>query len=623
MLYQNRMFFPKIFLVLFILISSFPLLSIRAGANESPSCANRFVTFVNPIRGRNLWFDKSLTPLRNQYQSLNRYNYSATWLIQYDNFSDPGVINYLKSFNKDQEMGLFLEISQTLADQAMVIYPYDAAWFSPRAVFLSGYSRGDRIRLIDQSFNKFKQTWGYYPKSVGAWWIDSYSLAYMKDKYGVVAVMIVADQKTTDNYGVWGQWWGVPYYPSSTNVLVPSNNFVKSNEMVVIQWAQRDPKLAYREGPKFSNYSLQANDYIRQGLNTEYFGKLANLYLDCQNHLGQITIGLETGIESIDYQDEYESQLELIHSYPNIKAVTMLEFSNAFKDVYPKNPDHLKVVKEDSAWDLTPQYRENSLLKDKLIYDKNDSFADYYLPDKSDFLNRVYQPKLAKVFNVPNFISLVAFLFLGIYSLRNKRDFLIWLNSLIFSFLCFGLILKSFYQNGWQVFFGPVVIPLYLYQLLIPFIVYLIIWKLSNIKLLKNKSLLLLNLSFGLWSLIELLRVSYINKTFYIGILINNIEFVGLNWLSNNQLSFTRTLLPGYQAAGLLKVDFNKLWNNLVISLLIFPLINIIIGILIILILSKLNRKLRIFLIILLVLLLIPHMLYLIYADPRMVISQK
>ena len=257
-------------------------------ASENTACDNRYVTLVNPVRSRDLWIDKSINPLKKQYDEARKNNLPVTWLLQYDVLKDKDLLKEIKSFNSAQEIGVFLEVSLKSTEAARVIYPHSVPWFSPEAVFLSAYSQSERRKLIDQLFEDFKSEFGFYPKSVGAWWIDSYSLQYMKDRFAVKAVLVVADQKTTDNYGVWGQWWGVPYYPSKANILTPASNRENKQDVVILQWAQRDPALATGEGPKFSNYSLQANDYIRQGKDTAYFQSLINSYLDCRNSLGQV-----------------------------------------------------------------------------------------------------------------------------------------------------------------------------------------------------------------------------------------------------------------------------------------------------------------------------------------------
>ena len=338
---------------------------------------NKYVTVVNPVRSRELWKDKSLKPIDDQYKAINSLELKATWLMQNDVLKDNELIQYIKSFDQNQELGLFLEVSKDLAYKSRVYFDEQRPWYDPGVVFLSAYSRQERLKLIDKMMDEFKNTFGYTPKSAGAWWIDSYSQQYLENKYGIKTMMIVADQKTTDNYGVWGQWWGVPYHPDPKNILVPGNA-----KTVVIQWAQRDLEKAYEgEGKAISNFSLQANDYTSLELDTNYFEKLANQYLEA----GQITVGLETGMESVGQEMEYEKQLKWLKDN-QITSVTMNEFGDVFGS---KNPD--KVVLGD--WVMTANFRENKSLNERTDYYRGMVFRDFEKEDTSSFLNRIYKPE--------------------------------------------------------------------------------------------------------------------------------------------------------------------------------------------------------------------------------------
>ncbi len=401
-------------------------LGILFFGNENVLLAvEKYATIVNPVRSRELWKDKSLKPVEDQYEIINENKVKATWLLQDDVLDDKELVDKIKSFNKDQELGIFLEISKNLTLKSRVYFDEQRPWHDPGIIFLSAYEREDRIKLIDKIMSNFKNSFGYWPKSVGAWWIDSYSLSYLEKKYGIKTALICADQKTTDNYGIWGQWWGYPYFPSKNNILAPGNS-----KVLVIQWALRDPELAYfGEGPKISNYSLQANDYVNQGLDIKYFEKLANIYFSSRNKLGQITVGLETGIESVNYIDEYRRQIEWIKN-EGIISITMSEMADKYKEVYGGNPAEIWI----GEWKLTPQYRENNRLGDKINYQNKFVFSDYYEKDGSNFLSRIYEGKNLvekKIFPKDFGLKLMALIIgLLLVSIWPKRKWLIILTIL-------------------------------------------------------------------------------------------------------------------------------------------------------------------------------------------------
>jgi len=137
-----------------------------------------------------------------------------------------------------------------------------------------------------------------------------------------------------------------------------------------------------------SNYSLQANDYSSQGLDIKYFEDLATKYLSVDK-LGQITIGLEVGMESVGNEAEFEKQLKWIADN-KITSLRMKDFATQYREIYNnKNPE--KVVLGD--WVLTPKQRINEKLGEKIVYQNDLVFKDLYEKDGSDFLNRIYAPE--------------------------------------------------------------------------------------------------------------------------------------------------------------------------------------------------------------------------------------
>lgn len=615
----------KIFAIFFIVI--FLITQKQVFASEEINCKDRYATLVNPVRGRDLWYDKSLNPILDQYNLIENNGFSATWLVQDGVLKDTELLTSIRSFNPKQEIGGLLEISKDLADRAKVIYPYDAPWFSPRAVFLSGYSQSDRKRLIDTFFKKFKKSFGYFPRSVGAWWIDSYSLSYMRNKYHIVSAMIVADQKTTDNYGVWGQWWGVPYYPAKANILVPAD-INDQKDVVIIQWAQRHLLLSYGDGSKYSNYSLQANDYISQGENTAYFDSLIKNYLDCQNNVGQITVGLETGMESIGYLGEYKNQLELLKKYSVIKAVTMEKFAKQYRSINLKNPAKVVIQSEGYPWVLTPQSRSNSYLGDSIKYFQNIAFKDYFIADSDNFLNRRLPKNIYQRNDMvwPYFYFVSFYLILGVVSYKFKK-INIWLVSLIFTFLSYWFLIKSYYQYGWRVYFGPVVGELPIIELLLFSLTYYFFWFVSRINYIKKRGFhtlaLFIVMTFSADGILEHLRYSYISSVYYLGFMVDNLKFWGLSLSKNWEFGLVYRDFPAYQAASLLRFNFEKIWDNLFFALLLYPLIHVLFGILLFIFYKKLNKKLKLLLFFVLIFFLLVHMVNIFDSDPRRVVANN
>lgn len=518
---------------------------------------NRIVTLVNPVRSRNLWIDKSLKPIEDQYKIIEKNNLEGTWLVQYDVLKDEELKKRIKNFDKNQEIGLFLEISPLLAKEARVVYPVNVVWSNPKVVFLSGYSRKDRIKMIDQMMTEFKKVFGNYPKSVGAWWIDSYSIKYIKDKYKVEAIMICSDQKTTDSYGIWGQWWSIPYFPNKTNILEPAKTNDDRLGAIVIQWAARDPIRAYLgEGVEFSNNSVQANDYLWLGKNIGYFKNLANIYLlNEKNKINQLTVGLETGQESVNFIKEYERQIDYLKTIEKIEFFKMSDFAKKYNEVYQDQNYEIYVGEKKSEWVMNKNERKNDFLGEKTEY-KGGVFEDYFISDKNDFLQR----RVDKISNNTNnkkshwWIGIILLGTIIIWKNNKKTksviDYLIWI------LLSCGLLLKSGNEFGYEVIYGFRINNINLFQIFGVIIASLIFF--GWIKLTKNKGNTWY--SFAIWPILRLIRFSIFEGRYLIGLLADNFRFIGIS-VNKTSINFINGDFEGWRAKAMLGFNQEKLWQ--------------------------------------------------------------
>lgn len=332
--------------------------------------ANQFITIVNPVRISSYSTNPKVS-LAAQYFEVQKRNLIATWLLNYDVISDPGIVSVAQTMDKSQELGLFLEITPHFSSEAGVIYNKTDSWHRANSVFLSGYTQEDRLRLIDAVFAKFNQSFGFYPSSVGAWWIDSYSLEYMQNKYGITANLTVADQFATDGYQVWGQYWSTPFYPSKIHAGMPASTLDSKLDVVTIQWAARDPLNGYGRGPA-SLFSTQDRFEI------EYSQKLVDLYAKSNdNKFGQITLGLEGDFPPKSYSQGsfFSNWLDIVKAEKqlgSINIVTMRDFSSWYRSIFPELSPPQIIQTDDflgkrikTIWYNSPNFRIN------IIYDND------------------------------------------------------------------------------------------------------------------------------------------------------------------------------------------------------------------------------------------------------------
>ncbi len=352
-------------ILIFIFLSLFLFYFFSANTKvfaQGLSDHQKQITIVNPIRGKDFWSNDFpvLDTTRKQYEVIKKHNLAATWLVRFDALEDKETVNFLKNLEPNQELGIFLEVTPAFTKKAGVKYNQSPNWHWAKSVLVIGYAPEDRKKMVDAVFERFKDVFGFYPKSVGAWWIDGGTLFYMKEKYGIEVNMDVADQFSTDQYQVWGQYWSVPFYPSKANALMPAQTNEQKIGVVTIQWANRDPFNGYGNGIFESTFSVQANDYVLHELKTAYFKKLVEIY-------PQITVGLENDFSWEKFGGEYENQIGFIAAEKqkgNLAASTMSQYGRFYKNLFPELSPMETILADDPLggggkvlWLLSPKYR--------------------------------------------------------------------------------------------------------------------------------------------------------------------------------------------------------------------------------------------------------------------------
>ncbi len=374
--------------ILFFFVIFFSLFPKNVFANQE------YINLIHPVRISN--YNKTpFESIKAEYKEIIKRRLPSTWLVTYDVLEDSKIIEFIKDFDKKQEIGIFVEVTPDLAKRAGVDYHSSDSWHRARSLFLVGYKQKERIKLINILFAQFKGRFGFYPKSVGAWWIDSFSLEYMFKKYGIITNLSVADQYSTDNYSIWGQYWSYPFYPSKFHAGIPATEKNKLG-VVTIQWAPRDPLNAYGDSI-VSKYSSQ--DYLTLGFNNDYLKNLFKLYaLKNSNLFGQAVFGLEADLPEDVYSKSYSTQLDTLVGLANktgMEFLTMEEFGKWFKAKFKETPSSLiggsdlLNTKVRSYWYQTPEYRMGIIfnpetksieLVDFRIYQEN--FQEPFYKDK-------------------------------------------------------------------------------------------------------------------------------------------------------------------------------------------------------------------------------------------------
>jgi hypothetical protein len=234
---------------------SFPvwLMAQRIAAGKAPT--PRIVNIVNFIRlleprDSAITEDVLYQTVVRQVTLMRKYRLGGTFLLQYDALMDPRYPALLRTLPRDSfEIGAWWELPQPLIEKAGMKwrgrYPWD--WHA-NVGFVTGYTPQERERLIDVYMADFKRIFGYYPASVGSWFIDAHSLAYLYDRYHIVASCNCKDQYGTDGYTLWGGYWNQAYYPSKHNAYMPAQHEAEEIPVPIFRMLGSDPVRQYDNG---------------------------------------------------------------------------------------------------------------------------------------------------------------------------------------------------------------------------------------------------------------------------------------------------------------------------------------------------------------------------------------
>lgn len=237
----------------FSIITTLLILASAVAAEAQTPSQPRIVNIINFVRlleprdPVNFSEDVLFKTVEKQAADLCEKQLPATFLLQYDALITPRYQELMKnSLYPGSEVGGWWEITQPHVEAAGLKwrgrYPWD--WHA-NVGFATGYTPEEREVLVDVYMAKFKEIFGYYPKSVGSWFIDAHTLAYMYEKYGIVASCNCRDQYGTDGYTLWGGYWNQAYYPSRVNAYMPAQTKSAQIPVPIFRMLGSDPIYQY------------------------------------------------------------------------------------------------------------------------------------------------------------------------------------------------------------------------------------------------------------------------------------------------------------------------------------------------------------------------------------------
>jgi len=224
----------------------------EADAGKSPPRIVNIINFIRQCEPRIDWITEDVLyeTVVEQIKIMKAYQLRGTFLLQYDALMDARYQKLLKELPAGMfEIGAWWEIPQPLVENSGYTwrgrFPWD--WHADVG-FATGYPPEERERLVDTYMADFKKIFGYYPKSVGSWFIDAHTLQYTYERYDIVASCNCKDQVGTDGYTMWGGYWNQGYYPSKKNAYMPAQNAENQIPVPIFRMLGSDPIHQYDKG---------------------------------------------------------------------------------------------------------------------------------------------------------------------------------------------------------------------------------------------------------------------------------------------------------------------------------------------------------------------------------------
>ena len=285
-----------------------------------------------------------LEATKRELDIVNEYGIDNTFLLQYDALIHPSYIELFKTCDSDHtEIGLWYEIVQPLCENAGIEWRGEAAWdWHVVPGFSMAYSIADREKLADVAMNDFKDIYGFYPKTVASWLIDTHSLSYMSEKYGVEAFAICRDQVNTDAYTLVGGYFNQGYFPSKYNCFTPAQTNENTIKTPVFRLLGPDPihnydndKYLKNNKDKFGNvFTLEAAHPLAN--NREYMDWFFTTYFKNEDlGFSYAQIGQENGFSDEFVAENLKNQIDiLLKHYPDVQFKKMSDTGKLFKEKY-------------------------------------------------------------------------------------------------------------------------------------------------------------------------------------------------------------------------------------------------------------------------------------------------
>jgi len=404
-----------LFAILFFFVSTTKAQQNEKNDVEKPRIVNiiNFIRLLEP-RDSAITEDVLYQTVVKQIALMRKYHLGGTFLLQFDALMDPRYQKLLKALPRDSfEIGGWWEIPEPLVEKAGMKWRGRFPWdWRTNIGFSTGYTPEERKRLADVYMKNFKDVFGYYPKSVGSWFIDAYTLNYLYEKYHIVASCNCKDQYGTDGYTLWGGYWNQAYYPSKINSYMPAQHADKQIPVPIFRMLGSDPIRQYENGLGQQRQGVTTLEPVYKHAGGDstwvhwFFKELVN---GASMAFGYTQAGQENSFTWDAMKEGLQIQFPLIEKLRDekkIKVETLAESGKWFKENFKVTPATSVTVNNDlpggndkTVWFDSRFYRANLLWENETL-----RFRDIHLFNEnlvSKYYKKVVTSNECSFFTLP------------------------------------------------------------------------------------------------------------------------------------------------------------------------------------------------------------------------------
>ena len=235
--------------------------------------------------------DESLEIFKFQQACAHKNNLRTTIQITYASLFSDVIVNLAKEHHEKYGDEIGLSLLGLPCEEFKEKYKTDdfCIWM---------FSDEDKKKIVDDCFSLFYEKFGFYPKSTGSYFLDSFTINYIKEKYpSVVCAVATCFEEGPKAYHTCNNSWYTfmdggpwnPWIPSKINSHCPASSKEDDSGIVAIPHLSRD-LLACFDG-NGSNFGTHPQNVLRGMIYYNDNGSFEYPYLynliDQYHHLGK------------------------------------------------------------------------------------------------------------------------------------------------------------------------------------------------------------------------------------------------------------------------------------------------------------------------------------------------